>query len=439
MSIFTKGNRASTIEAVRLAARALEARSGSGSVFLEERTDIVLTIGRDVPRTLAITPSRGATIGDDERSIHVADPTLEELVSLGRGGAEPSSHAAHNDADEVDLDDIHRYERTLRETIESGIVGYGDVQWTASVIAFNQNVWVSDRDGTVTTDRRKSCRTELKLRIGHASDRVAVADHVHAPNDDALPPGRVRVMLDRLDRRRPARRVPSGATGAVFAAGVGGLLVHELVGHALEGDVLGRQSTWLVHELPKSGRPFRVEDDPRRGRAAWANDDEGVSSRSVLLTDGDRVAGCLLDRAAAAARSTSSTGHGRRATFRDPVRPRMGCTFIHAGDDDPAAIIAETDSGVFVRRMTAGHVDPVRGLASFVVSDADLIERGRCVVPVEPFVIDVRGAEMWSTLDRVGADLVFDACVGSCVRDGQPLAVSVGAPTIRIGVITVNC
>src|SRR5262249_33654481 len=153
-------------------------------------------------------------------------------------------------------------------------------------------------------------------------------------------------------------------------------------------------------------------------------------------TDADRVAGCLLDRASAAARSTSSTGHGRRATFRDPVRPRMGCTFIHAGDDDPAAIVADTRSGLFVRRMSAGHAAPLRGLASFVVSDADLIEGGRCAAPVEPFVMEVRGPETWSSLDRIGNDLVFDACVGSCVRDGQPLAVSVGAPTIRLGVIT---
>src|SRR5262249_37934998 len=152
---------------------------------------IVLTIGRDVSRTLVITPSCGAAIGDDQRSIHISDPTLDDLVSLGRDGAGPSSDAARDDADEIDLDDIHRCERTLIERVESTIAGHGDVQWTASVVAFNQNVWVSDRDGIVTTDCRKSCRTELQLRMGQASARLAVADHVHAPSDAGFPPARI--------------------------------------------------------------------------------------------------------------------------------------------------------------------------------------------------------------------------------------------------------
>jgi TldD protein len=116
----------------------------------------------------------------------------------------------------------------------------------------------------------------------------------------------------------------------------------------------------------------------------------------------------------------------------------MGCTFIEAGDDEPAEIVRSTDEGLFIHRLVAGHTDPRTGRAAFVVSDADRIEDGRIAGPVGSFVVEIDGAEAWPSIDRVGTDLAFDTCVGSCVRDGQPLAVSVGAPTIRIGVVRVR-
>jgi TldD protein len=115
----------------------------------------------------------------------------------------------------------------------------------------------------------------------------------------------------------------------------------------------------------------------------------------------------------------------------------MGCTFISTGIDDPDEIERETKSAVVIRRMTAGHADPERGRATFVVTEADLIANGRRVTPLTAFLIEIDGAEALPSIDRVGTDLVFDRCIGSCVREGQPLAVSVGAPTIRIGVINV--
>ncbi|HEX4824634.1 MAG TPA: metallopeptidase TldD-related protein [Candidatus Polarisedimenticolaceae bacterium] len=402
MSVSTWGN----------GVRALAARSGGGSVFFEQRTDVVLTAGRDRPRAVSIMPSRGAALGDALSSIHVTDPLLDAF-------SEPIR------AEAAAVEEAQRQEGLF----EAAIAGHEDLDWTLRVVAFHQNIWVSDPDGNLSSDTRRGCRAELKLGLGSRSHTV---DWV------ASPEGKLASAIERLIAG-PRRRLSPGTTCAVFDAGIAGLIAHELVGHALEGDVLQRRRTWIQGGLPKTCRPFRVEDDPRRGRAAWKTDDEGVSSRSVLLTDDDRVAGYLLDRTSAAARSAASTGHGRRSSFRDPVRPRMGCTFVHAGDDDPAAILSETSGGVFVRRMIAGHTDAVRGVASFIVTDADLIEAGRCTTPLEPFVMEVRGRDVWSSLDRIGTDLVFDACVGSCVRDGQPLAVSVGAPTIRLGVITVNC
>jgi len=88
--------------------------------------------------------------------------------------------------------------------------------------------------------------------------------------------------------------------------------------------------------------------------------------------------------------------------------------------------------------MAGGHTDPITGRASFIVSDADRIVDGGLAEPLEPFVIELCGFESWESIDRVAYDLAFDTCIGSCVRDGQPIAVSVGAPTIRIGVVRVR-
>jgi TldD protein len=116
----------------------------------------------------------------------------------------------------------------------------------------------------------------------------------------------------------------------------------------------------------------------------------------------------------------------------------MGCTYVEAGSEDPAEVLRETRAGVFIRRMTAGHTDPISGRASFVVGDADRIVDGRLEEPLDVFVLELDGRDSWRSIDRVAHDLAFDTCVGSCMRDGQPLAVSVGAPTIRIGVARVH-
>jgi TldD protein len=116
----------------------------------------------------------------------------------------------------------------------------------------------------------------------------------------------------------------------------------------------------------------------------------------------------------------------------------MGCTFITSGTDDPDEVLRSTRSGVFIRRMAGGHTDPISGRATFVVSDSDRIVDGRLAEPLGLFVLELDGPEAWRSIDRVAGDLVFDACIGSCVREGQPMAVSVGAPTIRIGVVRVS-
>jgi TldD protein len=264
---------------------------------------------------------------------------------------------------------------------------------------------------------------------------VAVGEGVFASPEAADGPTLDRLAADvcaRVEKRIAVRDAPTGPQAVVFAPGVGGILVHEIVGHALEGDVAG--TSWL------SGRKERlapagvvVVDDPRRSRVPWQVDDEGERSRPTPLILEGKVRGRLLDQSSAAACGMRSTGHGRCASFREPIRPRMGCTFLAAGSSFPAEVREGVD-GIYVRRMESASTDPRTGRATFRVTDADLLSAGRAVGALRPHLLRVDGATALATLDRVGKDLTFDTCVGSCHRDGQALSISVGAPTFRIGV-----
>jgi len=231
------------------------------------------------------------------------------------------------------------------------------------------------------------------------------------------------------------RAIPSGRHAAVLAPGVGGVLVHEVVGHALEADAA---CSWLtgVRE-PVASADITVVDDPRVGRAAWRTDDEGVDCRPTALIRAGRVAGKLHDRATARREGVTPTGHGRRASYREPILPRMGCTFIAAGRRDPDEVIRVAGTGIYVRRMEAANVDPETSQAVFRVTDADRIVSGRIAGPLAPFAMVLNGRETLANVSSVGRDLLFDTCIGSCHREGQALSISVGAPTICIGVIGV--
>jgi TldD protein len=117
----------------------------------------------------------------------------------------------------------------------------------------------------------------------------------------------------------------------------------------------------------------------------------------------------------------------------------MGCTFIGAGPRDPDEIVSKVNDGIYVRRMAAASTDTRRGRAVFRVTDADRILQGRLDRPLLPFAIEVWANRVLRQLEHIGSDVHFDACIGTCLRDGQPVAISVGGPTIGLGLTTVFC
>ncbi len=310
---------------------------------------------------------------------------------------------------------------------------------TARWVAFDQVVAVGRGDGVLVTDRRQGSRIRLdvSLAAGARESTATVERVVRGGGDDDIVTAGTEAAR-RAAVRLAASKVPSGALATVFEPGVGGVVLHEIVGHALEADTVERGASSLARGERVAPRGVSITDDPRRGRGAWRFDDEGNAARATLLLAEGRVVGRLYDQRTASVAGVATTGHGRRASFRDPVQPRMGCTFLVTGSSDRDELIAGVRHGVLVRRIDALSSDPASGTAVFRVTDADGVTHGRVSEPLLPFVLHVRTIDALASLDAVADDLAFDACIGTCLRDGQPVPTSVGAPTFRIGVVRVS-
>ncbi len=396
----------------------------SAHVFFEERVDIRMTLASSGVRDIVETRTRGAAISGDG-VVHVTDP---EFMDPRRAATESL------------VVWVPRLEAAIVEGAARASAGRRNPLWSAKLVSFHQEVWVGSSRQNAVHDVRRGCRVELRVQVHGERTAHAVQELVLRSDESPSFMDAFARAFDRAEERVSSWPAPDpGSTSAVLAPGVAGIVAHELIGHALEGDVVARCPTWInAATFPASGAPVTVIDDPRRGRGAWLIDDEGVAASETTLIAHGRPAGMLLDLTSASAFGKSSTGHGRRSSYLETVRPRMGCTYIASGIDAPEDILRSTPAGVFIHRLAGGHTDPISGRASFIVSDADRIVDGRHAEPLDPFVIELNGVESWGSIDRVAHDLAFDTCVGSCVRDGQPMAVSVGAPTIRIGLVRVR-
>ena len=304
------------------------------------------------------------------------------------------------------------------------------------MVGFDQQVLIVRAGAPARRDLRRGRRVRLEVQpTPDRPARVAVAEAI-LPLDGSFPGHScwIEELSAAVGRGTEAARAEPGEREVVLGPSVGGILAHEIVGHALEADIALAGGSWLAFAAGQIANPaLTILDDPRRGRAPWKIDDEGEPARPVpLLRDGS-VGGLLHDLASARRSGERPTGHGRRSSFREPVRPRMGCTFVVAGESDPKELLEGVADGIYVRRMEAAKTDPRSGEAVFRVTDADRIIDGSLAEPLLPHLLHVHGGQALCETRQIADDLVFDRCVGSCHRDGQPLAISVGAPTMCIG------
>ena len=230
-----------------------------------------------------------------------------------------------------------------------------------------------------------------------------------------------------------ARPAPSGAMPVIMNPGWGGVLIHEAVGHGLEGDFVFKGSSIYSDKLGKkvgSSLVTLVDD------SAWPNargttgfDDEGTPGRRNVLIENGILKGFMHDLISANKLGVAPTGNGRRESYRYIPMPRMTNTFLANGQANADDIIADTPKGIFVRALSGGSVDTISGQFNFIVREAYTIENGKITYPVSGATLIGKGIDVLLNIDAVANNLELG--VGICGK-GQWVPVTSGIPTIRV-------
>ena len=239
-----------------------------------------------------------------------------------------------------------------------------------------------------------------------------------------------------------AVEAPAGEMTVVLGPGWPGILLHEAVGHGLEGDFNRKETSAFSGRMGKkvaSELVTVVDDGTIANRRGSLNvDDEGIPTRRNVLIEKGILVGYMQDRLNARLMGAAPTGNGRRESYAHPPIPRMTNTFMLAGHDHPADIIKSVPRGLYAVNFGGGQVDITNGKFVFSTSEAYLIENGEITRPVKGATLIGNGPDALTRVSRVGHDLKMDEGVGTCGKDGQSVPVGVGLPTIRIDGITVG-
>ena len=239
-----------------------------------------------------------------------------------------------------------------------------------------------------------------------------------------------------------ARPAPAGEMTVVLGSGWPGILLHEAVGHGLEGDFNRKGSSVFSGRLGQrvAAKGVTVLDDgtiaDRRG--SLNIDDEGqATQRTVLIEDGI-LRNYIQDATNARLMKMAPTGNGRRESYAHLPMPRMTNTYMLAGDKDPAEIVASIDRGLYAVNFGGGQVDITSGKFVFSASEAYWVEKGKIQYPVKGATLIGNGPDALTRVSMIGNDLQLDSGVGTCGKEGQSVPVGVGQPTLRIDGLTVG-
>ena len=239
-----------------------------------------------------------------------------------------------------------------------------------------------------------------------------------------------------------AEAAPAGQMTVVLGAGWPGILLHEAVGHGLEGDFNRKGSSAFsgrVGERVAAAGVTVVDDGTIAQRRGSLNiDDEGNPSQRTVLIENGILKGYLQDSLNARLMGVGPTGNGRRESFAHLPLPRMTNTMMLAGAHDPQEIIASVDKGIYAANFGGGQVDITSGKFVFSMSEAYLIENGRITRPIKGATLIGNGPDVLTRVSMIGNDLRLDPGVGTCGKEGQSVPVGVGQPTLRIDGLTVG-
>ncbi|MGM0422865.1 MAG: metalloprotease TldD [Pseudomonadota bacterium] len=239
-----------------------------------------------------------------------------------------------------------------------------------------------------------------------------------------------------------ARPAPAGEMTVVLGNGWPGVLLHEAVGHGLEGDFNRKKSSSFSGRMGDqvAAKGVTVVDDGTMTdlRGSITVDDEGTPSRRNVLIEDGKLVGYMQDRMNARLMGMEPTGNGRRESYAYHPMPRMTNTFMEAGQHDPSEIIQSVKNGIYAANFGGGQVDITSGKFVFEASEAYLIENGKVTAPVKGATLIGNGFDVMNKISMIGNDLALDPGIGVCGKDGQGVPAGVGQPTCRVDGVTVG-
>ncbi len=316
-------------------------------------------------------------------------------------------------------------------------------------LSSNQDmILIAAADGTLAADVRPLVRLNVSVIMTENGRREQgyAGGGARAPLD-YFADGEIAMELAREAVRQgsvllEADPAPAGSMPMVLGAGWPGILLHEAVGHGLEGDFNRKGVSAFsgrVGEQVASPLCTIVDDGTIPGRrGSLALDDEGTPGGYNVLIENGVLKGYMQDRMNARLMGVAPTGNGRRESFAHVPMPRMTNTYMLAGEHDPEEIIASVKEGIYAPNFGGGQVDITSGKFVFSANEAYLIEDGKTTRPVKGAMIIGDGPDVLGKISMVGNDLKLDRGVGTCGKEGQSVPVGVGQPTLKIDNITVG-
>ncbi|MES9944324.1 MAG: metalloprotease TldD [Candidatus Thiodiazotropha sp.] len=317
-----------------------------------------------------------------------------------------------------------------------------------SLVGAHDVVLVAAIDGTLSADVRPLVRLNVHVIAEQGSRREQGSSGGGAREgldyfrhqDRALDYAReaVRQALVNLE----AVDAPAGSMPVVLGPGWPGVLLHEAVGHGLEGD-FNRKGTSAfsgrIGEQVAASCCTVVDDGSMPGRRGSLNmDDEGTPSQNTVLIENGILKGYMQDKHNARLMKVDTTGNGRRESYAHLPMPRMTNTYMLAGEYDPQEIISSVERGLYAVNFGGGQVDITSGRFVFSASEAYLIEKGKVTKPVKGATLIGNGPESMTRVSMVGNDLKLDSGIGVCGKEGQSVPVGVGQPTLKLDELIVG-
>jgi len=321
-------------------------------------------------------------------------------------------------------------------------------QVTASLSCVHENIFVATLDGRVVADSRPLVRLNISVIVEENGRREQASyggggryNFQHFIEHDLAKEyanEAVRQALVNLE----AVDAPAGLMPVVLGAGWPGILLHEAVGHGLEGDFNRKGSSAFSGRIGEqvAAKGVTVIDDGtlNERRGSLSVDDEGTPTEATTLIEDGVLVGYMQDRMNARLMDMPLTGNGRRESYAHLPLPRMTNTYMNAGESDPQEIIKSVDKGLYAVNFAGGQVDITSGKFVFSASEAYLIEGGKITQPVKGATLIGNGPEAMGHISMIGDDFSLDSGVGVCGKEGQGVPVGVGQPTLKIDEITVG-